>query len=133
MARDQAAHRGEMAIVVGDADNSAALLRDLARLHSARPNRRVEVGGFSDKQVVQFHAAALPGLIAADLARLYALMIGDKVASVYYGFLDRDRAYAYLHGYNPGFADESPGLSDRGKPNEQAIKGGAPECQYMRG
>jgi CelD/BcsL family acetyltransferase involved in cellulose biosynthesis len=132
LAQNRAAHRGEMAIVVGDADNSAALLRDLARLQRARANRRVEAGGPSDKQVVQFHAAALPGLIAADLARLYALMIGDKMASVYYGFLDRERAYAYLHGYNPSFAHENPGLIVMAYAIEQAVKEGAREFHFQR-
>ena len=132
-ARNAAARRGEMAIVLGDADNSEALLQDLIRLHGARWHSRGQAGVFFDKRVVEFHTAALPGLMAANLARLYALMIGDTIAGVYYGFMDRGRAYAYLQGYDPEFADESPGLIVVAYAIEQAIREGAREFHFLRG
>jgi CelD/BcsL family acetyltransferase involved in cellulose biosynthesis len=132
-ARNAAARRGEVAIMVGDADNSEALLQDLVRLHGARWHSRGQSGVFSDKRVVEFHTAALPGLMAAKLARLYALMIGETIAGVYYGFLDRGRAYAYLQGYDPKFADESPGLIVVAYAIEQAIREGAREFHFLRG
>jgi CelD/BcsL family acetyltransferase involved in cellulose biosynthesis len=132
-ARNAAARRGETAIVVGDADNSEALLGELIRLHAARWNSRGKPGVFSDKRVSEFHTAALPGLMVANLARLYALMIGESIAGVYYGFLDRGRAYAYLQGYDPNSADESPGLIVVAYAIEQAIREGAHEFHFLRG
>lgn len=131
-ARKAAAKRGEVAIVVGDEDNSEGLLNDLIRLHSARWNGRGD-GVFADKRVAEFHAAALPGLIAANLARLYGLMIGDVIAAVYYGFVDRGRAYAYLQGFDTKFERESPGLIVVGYAIEQAVKEGAREFHFLRG
>jgi CelD/BcsL family acetyltransferase involved in cellulose biosynthesis len=131
-ARKAAAKRGEVAIVIGDEDNSEGLLNDLIRLHAARWNGRGD-GVFADKRVAEFHAAALPGLIAANLARLYGLMIGDAVAAVYYGFADRGKAYAYLQGFDPKFERESPGLIVVGYAIEQAVKEGAHEFHFLRG
>jgi CelD/BcsL family acetyltransferase involved in cellulose biosynthesis len=131
-ARKAAAKRGEVAIVMGDTDNSEGLLNDLIRLHSARWNGNGE-GVFADKRVAEFHAAALPGLMAANLARLYGLMIGDRMAAVYYGFLDRGRAYAYLQGFDPKFERESPGLIVVGYAIEQAVTEGAHEFHFLRG
>ena len=132
-ARADAAKKGEIVIVVGDADNSEGLLNELIRLHSQRWNDSGRPGAFADRRVREFHAAALPGLIAANLVRLYALMIGDAVAEVYYGFLHRGRAYAYLQGYDVAFADESPGLIVVGYAIEEAIREGAREFHFLRG
>jgi len=131
-ARKAAAKRGEVAIVVGDEDNSEGLLSDLIRLHTARWNGHGE-GVFADKRVAEFHAASLPGLMAANLARLYGLMVGDTIAAVYYGFLDRGRAYAYLQGFDPKFERESPGLIVVGYAIEQAVREGAHEFHFLRG
>jgi CelD/BcsL family acetyltransferase involved in cellulose biosynthesis len=132
-ARNTGAKRGEVAIVEGDADNAEALLQDLIRLHTARWVESGSHGVFADKRVGEFHAAALPGLIAVNLVRLYELMIGDRIAAVYYGFLHRNRAYAYIGGYEPDFAPESPGTLVMGYAIEQAIKEGAREFHFLRG
>ena len=132
-ARSAAAKKGEIVVVVGDTDNSEGLLNELIRLHSARWKESGEPGVFADKRVREFHAAALPGLVTANLARLYALMIGDAVACVYYGFLYRGRAYAYLQGYDVAFAHESPGLIVVAYAIEEAIREGAREFDFLRG
>src|SRR5690349_21437328 len=51
-ARKAAAKRGEVAIVIGDEDNSEGLLNDLIRLHAARWNGRGD-GVFADKRVAE--------------------------------------------------------------------------------
>jgi len=132
-ARAAAAKKGEIVIVVGDADNSEGLLGELIRLQGARWKENGQSGVSADRRVREFHAAALRGLIAANLARLYALMIGDAVAGVYYGFLHRGRAYAYLQSYDVAFADESPGLIVTGYAIEEAIREGAREFHFLRG
>jgi CelD/BcsL family acetyltransferase involved in cellulose biosynthesis len=132
-ARNAAARRGEMSIVVGDADNAEALLQDLVRLHTARWKGSGSPGVFADKRVVEFHAAALPGLMDSDLVRLYALMFDDRIAAIYYGFLHRGCGYAYLGGFEPEFADDSPGLLVMGYAIEQAVAEGAREFHFLRG
>jgi CelD/BcsL family acetyltransferase involved in cellulose biosynthesis len=132
-ARNAAAHRGEVAVIQADVHNARALLETLIRLHSARWQQCDQPGVFGDRRVAAFHLAALPRLMAAGLVHLTALTIGANVAAVYYGFLDQDRAYAYLQGYDPDFSRESPGLLVVASAIEQAIAAGAREFHFLRG
>ena len=131
-ARNRAAKRGEVAIIEGDVDNAEALLTELIRLHSLRWQGKGD-GVFADSRVAQFHNAALPHLMRDSLVRLYALTINETVVGVYYGFLHRGRAYAYLCGYDPDFAFESPGAILLGHAIEQAVQEGASEFHFLRG
>jgi CelD/BcsL family acetyltransferase involved in cellulose biosynthesis len=83
--------------------------------------------------VQQFHHAAMPQMMAAGLARCYALSIGREIAAVYYGFAHRDRAYGYLTGFEPAFAFESPGALMLAHVIEQAVTEGACEFHFLRG
>jgi CelD/BcsL family acetyltransferase involved in cellulose biosynthesis len=132
-AQRRAARRGDVAIVVGDSGNGEAMLQDLVRLHRACWNRRGQPGVLDDSRVPQFHFAALPGLMRENLLRLYALTIGDRVASVYYGFVHHRRAFAYLGGYDPEFAFESPGALLMEHALEDAIAEGDTEFDFLRG
>jgi Protein involved in cellulose biosynthesis (CelD) len=128
-ARRRAARRGECIILEGDADNALSLIAELARLNKLRQ----EDSAFKDPRVEAFHTAALPGLIEQGLVRLYALTIADAVAAVYYGFLHNRRAYAYLGGFDPAFAFESPGAILLGHAIESAVKEGARVFDFLRG
>jgi CelD/BcsL family acetyltransferase involved in cellulose biosynthesis len=132
-ARRRAARRGECIIIQGDPDNADALLSELVRLHGRRWRATGEPGLFEDPRVAQFHAAALPRLVADNIARLYGLSIGDTMAGVYYGFHHRGRAYAYLCGHDPDFRFESPGAILIGHAIGQAMAEGAGEFHFLRG
>jgi len=132
-ARNRAAKCGETAIIEGDADNAHALFRELVRLHTLRWQDGGQGGVFADSRVSEFHVAALPGLMGQDLVRLYALSVGRDTVAVYYGFLHEDRAYAYMCGYDPGFAFVSPGAILIGHAIEEALRGGAREFHFLRG
>ena len=132
-ARHRAGRRGEVAIIEGDVDNAEALLSDLVRLHTARWSGQGEGGVFADPRVAHFHAAALPHLMKEGLVRLYGLSINNDMAGVYYGFVHRQNAYAYLCGYDPDFAFESPGAVLLGHAIEQAAREGATEFHFLRG
>jgi CelD/BcsL family acetyltransferase involved in cellulose biosynthesis len=69
----------------------------------------------------------------AGLLRLYLLRIEGEPAAAYYGFMHRDRAYAYLTGLNPDFAFESPGVLMLAHALEQALAEGAREAHFLRG
>lgn len=132
-ARNRAARRGDVVIIEGDVDNAEALLSDLVRLHTARWSGQGQGGVFADPRVPQFHAAALPHLMKEGLVRLYGLSINDLMAGGYYGFQHRENAYAYLCGYDPDFAFESPGAILLGHAIEQAVREGATEFHFLRG
>jgi CelD/BcsL family acetyltransferase involved in cellulose biosynthesis len=132
-ARNRAARRGAVDIVQANENSAPALLSELVRLHTAAWRERGEPGVFSDPRVGEFHAAALPKLMQQGIVRLYALTIGGTVAAVYYGFQHRKQAYAYLSGYDPDFAFESPGALLLAHAMEQAIRAGAEEFHFLRG
>lgn len=132
-AQSRAARRGAVSILCADGGNGPAMLSDLIRLHSACWRARDSAGVFADRRVADFQAAALPLLTKANLARVYALRIGGDIVAIHYGFVHRRRAYAYLQGFDPLYAHESPGTIIVAHAIEQAIGEGATEFHFLRG
>lgn len=128
-ARRRSARCGETAILVGDVDNTDALLAELVRLELLR----WKGGVFSDSRVGDFHAAALPGLMEHGIARIYAFQIGEKTVGVWYGFFHHGRTYAYLCAFDPEYKFESPGAILIGHAIEEAVREGAREFDFLRG
>jgi CelD/BcsL family acetyltransferase involved in cellulose biosynthesis len=124
--------RGGAEVVRVDGD-TRPFLRALLDLHGARWRSRGERGVLIDKAIRRFHTDALPRLAAAGLARLYLLTIAGKVAGAYYGLMHRDRAYAYLGGFDPDFAYESPGMILIGHAITEAAREGAGQFDFLRG
>lgn len=133
MAHNRAARRGRTEVVAADLSSASWFLADLIRLHQARWQTLGEPGVFADPRVGRFHAAVIPPLLEAGVARLYALTIGGEVAALYYGFVHGQRAYAYLAGFDAKFAFESPGTILIGYAIEQAVREGASEFHFLRG
>jgi CelD/BcsL family acetyltransferase involved in cellulose biosynthesis len=130
-ARAAARRRGGMAIE--PAEDCARFLADLFRLHAARWRGRGEAGVLADERVRAFHRDALPALTRKSLARCWVVRIGGAAAGAYYGFFHRDRAYAYLGGFDPEFGEESPGSILIGHAIEDALREGAGEFHFLRG
>lgn len=132
MARHRAARRQAAITPVGSADCNA-FLDTLCGLHGARWQSRGEAGVLSDENVRRFHEQALPTLAEAGVARLYLLSIADRPVGAYYGFLHDATAYAYLGGFDPAFAFESPGTILIGHAIEDAVREGARTFDFLRG
>ncbi len=132
MARHRGARR-DARIETAAPDTGASLMDHLVRLHGARWTSRGEPGVLADALVQDFHALAWPGLLAAGLLRLHALHLDGHVAGVYYGFAHGSRAYAYLGGFDPAFAFESPGTLLIGHAIAEALGRGAREFHFLRG
>lgn len=130
MARHRIARRKG---VVASPESSSAFLAELFRLHAARWNGCGQPGVLADARVRRFHETVLPALLDAGLLRLYWLCIDSRIAGAYYGFQWRGRAYAYLGGFDPEFAYESPGTVLIGHAIEQAAREGATEFHFLRG
>jgi len=133
LALNRAARRGAVLIDRCQPASGPAMLEHLFRLHRARWASRGEPGVLDDPRVRRFHRQALPLLLEADLLRLYAVRIAGETAAIYYGFLHRERALAYLIGFDPAFAFESPGTILVGHAIEEAIREGAREFHFLRG
>lgn len=120
----------EIEPVDGAADG---FLDDLLRLHGARWSDRGQPGMLQDKAVQRFHRAALPGLIRSGLARLYRLRIAGRVVGAFEGLSAHGRTYAYLGGFDPDYAYESPGAILVGHAIAAAIHEGGREFHFLRG
>lgn len=132
MARHRAARRD---ILLRDAtpDTLADDLDHLFRLHGARWQSRGESGVLLEPRLANFHRAAAPTLLAAGLLTLVTLTIDGAVAGSYYGFTRPGAAYAYLGGFDPAFAFESPGTLLIGASIERAAAEGATAFHFLRG
>ena len=125
--------RRNPAFEAANASTVGPMLAELARLHEARWRSKGEPGVLADACIRRFHAEAAPRLLDAGLLRLKALSIGGTVAGVYYGLGRSGRSYAYLGGFDPDFAFESPGTLLLGAAIEEAVAEGAREFHFLRG
>jgi CelD/BcsL family acetyltransferase involved in cellulose biosynthesis len=133
MARHRAERRGATVVRrIADAE-AAVFLQTLCDLHDARWKSRGEDGLLGDERVRRFQEEALPGLTRAGFVRLYGMEIDGRVVGAYYGFLHRACAYAYLGGFDPDFAYESPGTVLMGYAIGEALREGAREFHFLRG
>lgn len=132
MAEHRIERRGGRILAVGP-DGVPGFLDNLVRLHGARWTARGEEGVLADDPVQRFHSLALPQLAAVELARLWVLKIENQIAGAYYGLQHGTRAYAYLGGFDPAFAFESPGTALVGHAIAQAQATGATEFHFLRG
>jgi CelD/BcsL family acetyltransferase involved in cellulose biosynthesis len=120
-------------VAAASAQTAGDLLQELFRLHTARWASRDQSGVVADHLVRRFHETALPALIGCGLPRLYGLCIGGRMVGAYYGMQYRDRAFAYLTGFDPAFAYEGPGTVLIGHAIEQAVAQGVREFHFLRG
>jgi CelD/BcsL family acetyltransferase involved in cellulose biosynthesis len=130
-AHKAARQRGPVAIAQAQTDPET-FLNELIRLHGARWAGRGD-GVLADSAAVKFHRAALPRLVAKGLARCWTIKIGDAIVGAYYGFHHGSRAYAYLGGFDPAYAEESPGAILIGNAITESIREGAREFDFLRG
>lgn len=129
----RARRRGEVAITEPAEHEVPAFVEDLFRLHAAAWEARGEPGVLADEAIRSFHRAAIPNLHAAGVARLLRLEIEGHTAAILYGFLHRGRASAYLSGYDPAYAFESPGAILLDTFIRRAAAVGAHEIDFLRG
>jgi CelD/BcsL family acetyltransferase involved in cellulose biosynthesis len=133
MSHNRASRRGPMAIISAERSNLVPLLGELIRLHRERWASRNEPGVLAGQRIVQFHEMAVRRLFNSGLLRLYALRIGPSIVGAYYGFQHRERAYAYLMGFDPDYAFVSPGTILFAHALEEAVREGAREMDLLRG
>jgi CelD/BcsL family acetyltransferase involved in cellulose biosynthesis len=132
-ARARAESVGGVSIEAIAEDGLGSAMEDLFRLHELRWRDRGESGVCSDTEVRRFHCTAAKELLKEKMLRLYRLKIGGAVTAVYYGFVAKGRAYAYLGGFDPSQERMSPGAQVIAHAIEQAITEGAASFDFLRG
>jgi CelD/BcsL family acetyltransferase involved in cellulose biosynthesis len=133
MARHRANRRGGFAVERVGSDGVGEFLSELTRLHHARWHERGGSEALRGGLVEEFLAKATPWLLAADVARLFLLRLGGCSAGAYYGMSGGGRAYAWLGGFDPQFAYESPGTLLIAHAIETAVAEGCREFHFLRG
>lgn len=133
MARNRAARRKGFSIETVAPSGTVAFLAELFRLHGARWRQQGEAGVLDEDRVRTFHKSAAPALARAGLARMTLLSLEGRIVGAYYGFSHRNRAFAYLGGFDPEFSFESPGTILTGHAIEAAIAEGCSEFHFLRG
>jgi len=133
MSRNRADRRGQTVVLGVERSNLVPLLAELVRLHRERWASLDQPGVLANPRIIQFHEMAARRLFNAGLLRLYVLRIGSAIVGAYYGFRHRERAYAYLMGFDPEYAFVSPGTILFAHALEEAVREGAREMDLLRG
>ncbi len=132
MARHRLGRRGGV-VESADATTAPDFLEALVRLHAARWESRGETGVLADPRVQAYHRAALPSLVAQGLLYATLVRIETRVAGVFYGMRRGATLYAYLGGFDPDFAFESPGTILMGDALDRMMRDGAGQLDLLRG
>jgi CelD/BcsL family acetyltransferase involved in cellulose biosynthesis len=113
--------------------NFEELFEALLRLHGARWGGRGQAGVLADGAIASFHRQAAAAMLAAGTLRLYALRFNHHIIACHYGFQHGGRAYYYLGGFDPAFAQFSPGTLIVAHAIDSARQEGAREFNFLRG
>ena len=133
MSRHRADRCGGFAIERVGIEGVGDFLRELTRLHRARWQAQGGSEALRGERIEQFLAAATPRLAAVGLARLFLVRLRGRCAGAYYGLSDGRRSYAWLGGFDPEFAHESPGTLLIAHAIESAVGEGCGEFHFLRG
>lgn len=133
MSTHRAERRGGIAIETAAPAGAPAMLETLIRLHTERWATKSEPGVLADPRVATFHRECVSKLAASGLLRLQALHIGGRLAAVFYLLLAPDAVFAYLGGFDPEFAHESPGTLLFAAAIGEAVREGRRAFHFLRG
>lgn len=132
MARHRAERRGGV-VELATPETAPAHLDALFHLHALRWESRGEAGVLADPAVQRFHRDATPRLAAAGLLHASLLRIDGHVAGAFHGLRRGQALYAYLGGFDPAFAFESPGTVLIGHALDALAAGGGGALNLLRG
>ena len=108
--RRRAEKAGKVEFETATWDTLDEYLDALFRLHRARWQKRGQSGVLEDHHVQRLHRLAAPGLMRADVLRMYGMRLDGKLMAVYLGFVCGERGSYYLSGFDPAVAELSPGM-----------------------
>lgn len=133
MSRHRAERAGGWTVEHAVPETLGAALETLVSLHQARWAAGGEPGVLCDADVLAFHRASSPGLLAAGLLRLSVLRVGGTVAAAILALLGPGRIFFYISGYDTAQSFVSPGTLLLGAMLEEAVAEGRTEAHFLRG
>jgi CelD/BcsL family acetyltransferase involved in cellulose biosynthesis len=131
--RRKLARAGEIAWTVATRADLPAHMDALFALHAACWSVRGQPGVLADRAVQAFHRDAARALCARGLLRLIVLRLDGRPVATVYGFLDHDRFFSYLGGFEPALHKLSPGALAIDHAMTLAELEGAREYDLLRG
>ncbi|WP_133716161.1 GNAT family N-acetyltransferase [Methylocaldum gracile] len=108
-------------------------IRELVRLHQARQQQKGNPGAFAQKRAIEFHTAAAERFLDKGWLRLYLLTVGSQVIAAIYCYKFGGKFSFYQSGYDPAWAECSPGALIMLHAVREAISEGAEEFDFLRG
>ncbi|MDQ6708246.1 MAG: GNAT family N-acetyltransferase [Acidobacteriota bacterium] len=123
---------GDFIFETATSENLSEYLEALFRLHSARWELRDEPGVLRSVDIREFHREAAQGLFDAGQLRVHGLRRENEIVAVVYSFLNNDRAYAYLGGFDPAISRLSPGSVLIEFAIKSAVEEGVREYDFLR-
>jgi CelD/BcsL family acetyltransferase involved in cellulose biosynthesis len=124
---------GEVRVEVASRENLDDLLATLFRLHRTRWSQFGMTGVLAGPDVQRFHQRAAPALLEKGVLRLYALRLHDRVLAALYALFEKDVVYCYLQGFDPEFAEFSPGAQILAAVIEDAVRHHKRSIDFLRG
>jgi CelD/BcsL family acetyltransferase involved in cellulose biosynthesis len=109
------------------------MLDDLFALHSARWQQKGKTGVATDDNVRAFLREAARELLKIGALRVYRLTVKGETAAVLCAFASHGQTFYYLSGFDPRFADISPGTLTIGHAIERAVTDGCTRFDFLRG
>jgi CelD/BcsL family acetyltransferase involved in cellulose biosynthesis len=108
-------------------------LDELFALHSASWQEKGKTGVVTDDDMRAFLREAARELLKIGALRLYRLTVKGETAAVLCAFASHGQAFYYLSGFDPEFAEISPGTLIIGYAIEQAVQDGCRRFDFLRG
>ncbi|HEY5955957.1 MAG TPA: GNAT family N-acetyltransferase, partial [Polyangiaceae bacterium] len=124
---------GRVEVEVATHSAVGAWLETLFELHGKRWTSRGEAGVFATPSLRQFQREATCGLADSGYAKLFGLRIDGKPAAAMLLLDDGATAYYYIGGFDPAWAEVSPGTLLIAHAIDEAQERGLCEFDSLRG
>lgn len=102
-------------------------------LHEKRWSAAGQKGVLQGREIRAFHEEAAKGFFNKGMLGIFTLILEGREIAALYGFKSRGTFYAYIIGYDPEFAQVSPGKLMLLSSVERCIEDGISEFDLMRG
>jgi CelD/BcsL family acetyltransferase involved in cellulose biosynthesis len=132
-ARRRLERKGMLSVEIADEHTLSSMLEIFFELHGKRWKQAGTPGVLADASVKSFHRLSAPGLLHRGVLRLFLLKHEQQPIAALYAFFEQQIAYCYLQGFDPAYANYSPGGLVLEAAIRQAIEEGKQAADFLRG
>jgi CelD/BcsL family acetyltransferase involved in cellulose biosynthesis len=132
-ARRRAERIGQVQVEVATRQTLDELLEGLMKLHQARWTKLRMPGLLASDRAQEFHYRAARALLDQGVLRLWGLRLSGVLIGAMYTLAERNVVYCYLQGFDPDYAEFSPGVQMIGAVVEDAVREGKQAVDFLRG